>query len=58
MLRAGGHNSSATGRLRALPTPWPAITRAKSLDYSKVQAIGQDRFDPQHHYEALAARNC
>ncbi|MFF4086353.1 glycosyltransferase [Streptomyces nigra] len=35
-----------------------AIERAESLDHAEVQAIGQHRFDPRRHFEALAARPC
>ncbi|NJP50874.1 glycosyltransferase family 4 protein [Streptomyces sp. SBST2-5] len=33
-----------------------AIERASALDHAQVQAIGQHRFDPTRHFEAMAAR--
>ena len=35
-----------------------AITRTEHLDAGHVQAVGQQRFDPQRHFEALATRSC
>ncbi|GGM90834.1 glycosyltransferase [Streptomyces fuscichromogenes] len=33
-----------------------AIERATVLDYAEVQSVGQHRFDPRRHFEAMAAR--
>jgi glycosyltransferase involved in cell wall biosynthesis len=33
-----------------------AIERATALDHAEVQAVGQHRFDPTRHFEAMAAR--
>ncbi|WP_435176392.1 glycosyltransferase [Actinacidiphila sp. bgisy145] len=35
-----------------------AIRRTEDLDPATVQAIGQDRFNPQRHFNALASRSC
>ncbi|MER6088588.1 glycosyltransferase [Streptomyces bluensis] len=35
-----------------------AIERAADLDHNEVQAIGQQRFDPARHFEAMAALSC
>jgi glycosyltransferase involved in cell wall biosynthesis len=35
-----------------------AIERTDHLDYAEVQALGQARFDPGRHFEAIAARPC
>ncbi|MGC1285436.1 MAG: glycosyltransferase [Streptosporangiaceae bacterium] len=35
-----------------------AIVRAESLDHTEVQAIGQQRFDPRRHFQALATCLC
>ena len=35
-----------------------AITRTEILDPATVQAVGQNRFDPQRHFDALASRSC
>ncbi|MFC9693293.1 hypothetical protein ACFTSF_32390 [Kribbella sp. NPDC056951] len=35
-----------------------AIVQAEELDHSTVQAIGQQRFDPARHFEAMATGRC
>ncbi|WP_432157951.1 glycosyltransferase [Streptomyces sp. bgisy153] len=35
-----------------------AIEETEPRDHSRVQAIGQQRFDPARHFEAMAARPC
>ena len=35
-----------------------AIEQAENLDHERVQAIGQQRFDPARHFLAMAARPC
>lgn len=45
-------DETAAGRLAE------AIEQAESFDHHQVQAIGQQRFDPARHFEAMAARPC
>ncbi|MBA2806473.1 glycosyltransferase [Streptomyces sp. KM273126] len=35
-----------------------AIERAADLNHNEVQAVGQQRFDPARHFEAMAALSC
>lgn len=59
---------SATGRVTTLPRDTDdeaaaralaeAIIHTEELDPTRVQAVGQQRFDPQCHFQALASRSC
>jgi hypothetical protein len=58
----------ATGRVTTLPPDLDdetaaralaeAIIHTEELDPAHVQKVGQQRFDPQRHFEALASRSC